>query len=80
MIQHFYANNVNSLCCKRREIASRVAALSDEDLNEIKKLPSIEKHMERLKTDENKEPLAQNNFKVVQLYGSTVNANGGGSW
>lgn len=65
MIQHFYANNVNSLCCQPHKIKNRMSSLTDEDLNEIKKLPSIEKHIQQLTKDGNKDELFENSkFKV----------------
>lgn len=65
MIQHFYANNVNSLCCQPHKIESRISSLTDEDLNEIKKLPSIEKHIQQLTKKGNKDELLENSkFKV----------------
>ncbi|KOC66063.1 Origin recognition complex subunit 3, partial [Habropoda laboriosa] len=76
MIQHFYANNVNSLCCQKKEIEDRIASLTNADLEEIKKLPSIEKYVQQLKERENEnDPLESNNFKgtlttlLVQFHG-----------
>ncbi|CAK9816427.1 Origin recognition complex subunit 3 [Anthophora plagiata] len=64
MIQHFYANNVNSLCCQLQEIEGRIASLTDADLEEIKKLPSIERYVQQLKERDSKtDPLESNNFK-----------------
>nr|XP_003701279.1 PREDICTED: origin recognition complex subunit 3 isoform X1 [Megachile rotundata] len=60
MIQHFYANNVNSLCCKPQQISSRISTLTDEDLEEIKKLPSIEKYIQQLKENERNEEVLEN--------------------
>ncbi|KAK1134513.1 hypothetical protein K0M31_007294 [Melipona bicolor] len=60
MIQHFYANNVNSLCCQPQKIKHRMSSLTDEDLTEIKKLPSIERYIEQHTSDENKDELLDN--------------------
>ncbi|XP_026298436.1 origin recognition complex subunit 3 isoform X3 [Apis mellifera] len=68
MIQHFYANNVNSLCCQPHKIENRISSLTDEDLNEIKKLPSIEKHIQQLTKKGNKDELLENSkFKEILI-------------
>ncbi|XP_060814863.1 origin recognition complex subunit 3 isoform X2 [Bombus pascuorum] len=61
MIQHFYANNINSLCCQPQKIKSRISSLTDEDWVEIKKLPSIEKYIKQLTNDKNKDELLDDN-------------------
>ncbi|XP_076237844.1 origin recognition complex subunit 3 [Calliopsis andreniformis] len=67
MIQHFYANNISSLCCQPEDIKSRIASLTDEDLEEIKKLLSIERYIKKQKEDKKDEsqcePLDNKNFK-----------------
>ncbi|CAL7940147.1 unnamed protein product [Xylocopa violacea] len=66
MIQHFYANNMNSLCCQLEEIENRIDSLTDEDLEEIKKLPSVEKYIEQLKTESKQDELLENDkFKKI---------------
>ncbi|XP_076766421.1 origin recognition complex subunit 3 isoform X2 [Xylocopa sonorina] len=66
MIQHFYANNVNSLCCQPEQIENRIGSLTDEDLEEIKKLPSVEKYMEQLKENGKQDELLENKkFKKI---------------
>ncbi|XP_003486245.1 origin recognition complex subunit 3 isoform X1 [Bombus impatiens] len=68
MIQHFYANNINSLCCQPQKIKSRISSLTDEDWEEIKKLPSIEKYIRQLTNDKNKDELLNNNrFKEMLM-------------
>lgn len=65
MIQHFYANNINSLCCSPLEINNRISALTNEDLEEIKKLPSIVTYIEQILKEYNiDEPLQNEDFKV----------------
>ncbi|XP_012283310.1 origin recognition complex subunit 3 isoform X2 [Orussus abietinus] len=49
MMQHFYDNNVNALCCKRKDMKKRIDALNKEELEEVKRLPSIEKYMKNSK-------------------------------
>ncbi|XP_015175736.1 PREDICTED: origin recognition complex subunit 3 isoform X2 [Polistes dominula] len=44
-IHHFYGNNINSLCCQRKDIKSRISALTEEDIKDLKKLPSFEKYL-----------------------------------
>ncbi|XP_071859979.1 origin recognition complex subunit 3 isoform X2 [Bombus fervidus] len=61
MIQHFYANNINSLCCQPQKIKSRISSLTDEDWVEIKKLPSIEKYIKQHTNDKNKDELPNDN-------------------
>ncbi|XP_050585772.1 origin recognition complex subunit 3 isoform X2 [Bombus affinis] len=68
MIQHFYANNINSLCCQPQKIKSRISSLTDEDWVEIKKLPSIEKYIRQLTNDKNKDELLNDNrFKETLM-------------
>ncbi|KAF3427144.1 hypothetical protein E2986_02465 [Frieseomelitta varia] len=75
MIQHFYANNVNSLCCQPQKIKHRMSCLTDEDLTEIKKLPSIERYIEQHTSDENKDELLDNDrFKLREYYTRAVYA------
>ncbi|XP_011865960.1 PREDICTED: origin recognition complex subunit 3 [Vollenhovia emeryi] len=45
MIQHFYENNVSSLCCQPEDIKDRMSKLTDENIAEIKSLPSIAKYL-----------------------------------
>ncbi|XP_076173479.1 origin recognition complex subunit 3 isoform X2 [Ptiloglossa arizonensis] len=66
MIQHFYANNINSLCCSPLEINNRISALTNEDLEEIKKLPSIVTYIEQILKEYNiDEPLQNEDFKKI---------------
>lgn len=66
MIQHFYANNINSLCCQPQEIKSRISSLTHEDIEDIKKLPSIERYIKKLQTDKSKDEAVGKNFKVLE--------------
>ncbi|XP_017761181.1 PREDICTED: origin recognition complex subunit 3 [Eufriesea mexicana] len=67
MILHFYANNISSLCCHPKKIQSRMSSLTDEDLEEIKKLPSIEKYIKESNC-ESKDKLLQNDeFKEILI-------------
>ena len=69
MIQHFYANNVNSLCCQPQEIRSRISTLTDEDFNEIRKLPSIERYINQLQKEERESgPLDNMKFEAILIY------------
>ncbi|GAB1859503.1 Origin recognition complex subunit 3 [Camponotus japonicus] len=45
MIQHFYGNNISSLCCKPKDIKERISKLADENIADIKNLPSIAKYL-----------------------------------
>ncbi|XP_015431243.1 PREDICTED: origin recognition complex subunit 3 [Dufourea novaeangliae] len=66
MIQHFYGNNINSLCCQSQEIENRISSLTVEDIDEIKKLPSIEKYLQKLQKERNKnEESVNRNFKDI---------------
>ncbi|OAD54577.1 Origin recognition complex subunit 3 [Eufriesea mexicana] len=68
MILHFYANNISSLCCHPKKIQSRMSSLTDEDLEEIKKLPSIEKYIKESNC-ESKDKLLQNDeFKLLNNF------------
>ena len=69
MIQHFYGNNVNSLCCRPQEIESRMSTLTDEDLKEIRKLPSIRSYIKYLQEEESKSgPLSNMKFEEILIY------------
>ncbi|KAK2584685.1 hypothetical protein KPH14_007025 [Odynerus spinipes] len=46
MIQHFYGNNINSLCCQREDIQERISTLTEEDIKDLKKLPSVVKYLQ----------------------------------
>lgn len=72
MIQHFYANNVSSLCCNSDKMESRLSSLTNEDLEEIKKLPSIEKYLEQSKLED--KLLDDDKFKVLFLYSAFMKA------
>ncbi|KAG7211303.1 hypothetical protein KM043_010600 [Ampulex compressa] len=54
MIQHFYGNNVSSLCCQPADIKARIGDMADDDIAEIKKLPSIKKHLQSTLKDDGK--------------------------
>ncbi|XP_012225916.1 origin recognition complex subunit 3 isoform X2 [Linepithema humile] len=45
MIQHFYDNNTTFLCCKPKNIKKRISTLTDENIADIKNLPSIAKYL-----------------------------------
>lgn len=45
MIQHFYENNVSSLCCQPEDIKERISKLTAENIADIKSLPSIVKYL-----------------------------------
>ncbi|XP_076621406.1 origin recognition complex subunit 3 [Colletes latitarsis] len=66
MIQHFYANNITSLCCHPLEIRNRMSTLIDEDFEELKKVPSIANYIEKLQKEEvNNESLDEETFKRI---------------
>ncbi|XP_076287775.1 origin recognition complex subunit 3 [Lasioglossum baleicum] len=67
MIQHFYANNVNSLCCKPNELKNRVPFLTDYYLEEIKKLPSIQEYMKRYQRERDEQEIDNNEFKEILM-------------
>lgn len=45
MIQHFYENNISSLCCQPKDIKERISELTDENIADVKSLPSIAKYL-----------------------------------
>ncbi|XP_011641355.1 origin recognition complex subunit 3 [Pogonomyrmex barbatus] len=45
MIQHFYDNNISSLCCQPKDIKKRISKLTEENIADIKNLPSIVKYL-----------------------------------
>ncbi|KAI4497623.1 hypothetical protein M0802_007163 [Mischocyttarus mexicanus] len=65
MIHHFYGNNINSLCCKRKHIKSRISALTKEDINDLKQLPSLQKYFQIYPKLNQKEELNDDKFKEL---------------
>ncbi|XP_015115141.1 origin recognition complex subunit 3 isoform X2 [Diachasma alloeum] len=64
MIQHFYGNNLTTLCCNPRDIDERLNNLNEEDISELRKLPSVVKYIEKSKRD--KQPQMQvDEFKNI---------------
>ncbi|KAG5325301.1 ORC3 protein, partial [Pseudoatta argentina] len=45
MIQHFYKNDMSSLCCQPKDIKKKIFELTAENIAEIKSLPSIAKYL-----------------------------------
>lgn len=65
MIQHFYGKNINSLCCQQKDIKTRLSLLTEEDIKDLKKLPSIAKYLQmRKESNKNEEELNDKKFKV----------------
>ncbi|XP_072764702.1 origin recognition complex subunit 3 isoform X2 [Anoplolepis gracilipes] len=62
MIQHFYDNNISSLCCKPKDIKERISNLTHENIADIKSLPSIAKY---LKTSSKETKLSDEEFKEL---------------
>lgn len=46
MMEHYYGDNMKSLCCKREEIDDTVFVLTAEDLENIRHLPSFRPFLE----------------------------------
>lgn len=67
MMQHFFENNANSLCCNRENIRSRIAALSSHDLKDIQNLGTVAKYIKELPKAE-QESLQHGEFKVRCSY------------
>ncbi|XP_074115013.1 origin recognition complex subunit 3 [Cotesia typhae] len=49
MFQHFFGNNLTSLCCTRDITDQAIGKLSTEDLDDIRSLPSVVKYVEKHK-------------------------------
>uniref|UniRef100_A0A0C9RZS3 Origin recognition complex subunit 3 n=1 Tax=Fopius arisanus TaxID=64838 RepID=A0A0C9RZS3_9HYME len=64
MIQHFYGNNLTALCCNSQDIDKRMASLNEEDIKELRKLPSIVKYIDKLKKDRNSD-MNEEEFKNI---------------
>lgn len=45
MIQHFYENDISSLCCQPKDIKERISNLNAENIVDVKSLPSIAKYL-----------------------------------
>ncbi|XP_012254111.2 origin recognition complex subunit 3 isoform X2 [Athalia rosae] len=73
MMQHFYGNNINALCCnKKDEIKSKISALTSADLKEIMKLDSIAKYIQEL-PKEKRESLRDDEFEFKELLLTLMN-------
>lgn len=69
MIQHFYGNNISSLCCKPKDIKERISELTDENIANIKNLPSIAKYLKTSsKVTNGNDKLNDKEFKVGIVY------------
>ncbi|KAL0123475.1 hypothetical protein PUN28_005767 [Cardiocondyla obscurior] len=68
MIQHFYENNTSSLCCQPKDIKERLSELTDENIADIKSLPSIAKYLKASTAvnDENKELSNEKFMKLLE--------------
>lgn len=65
MIQHFYDNNISSLCCNPKDIKERISKLTDENIANIKNLPSIAKYLKTCsKVTNGDDKLSDKEFKV----------------
>lgn len=76
MIQHFHGNNISSLCCKLEEIDERFDELTEDDIKELKKLPSIIKYMDksRKKIDDiKKSEFKKIIIELLKKFHSTMN-------
>lgn len=66
-MQHFYNNDISSLCCQPRDIKKRISELTDENIADIKKLPSIAKYLSSRLANKDDE-LDDDEFKVHITY------------
>ncbi|XP_047365603.1 origin recognition complex subunit 3 isoform X3 [Vespa velutina] len=71
MIQHFYGKNINSLCCRRKDIKSRLSSLTEEDIKDLKKLPSIVNYLQ-IQKESNKNEKELNDEKFKDLIGTLL--------
>lgn len=69
MIQHFYENNMSSLSCQPKAIKERISRLTDENIADIKSLPSITKYLKASNEVANGgEELSDKEFMVRIVY------------
>jgi len=68
MIQHFYENNVSSLCCQPKDIKERISKLTAENIADIKSLPSIAKYLKASNAVASSEELSDEEFMVCSVY------------
>jgi len=65
MIQHFYDNDVSSLCCQSSDVKKRISKLSDETIAEIRSLASIAKYLKvSSEVTHGNDKLSNEEFKV----------------
>ncbi|XP_076222484.1 origin recognition complex subunit 3 isoform X2 [Nomia melanderi] len=65
MIQHFYANDIHSLCCQPKKIKSRISSLTDDNIEDLKKVPSINWYIRKLQKETNEETIENDDFKEI---------------
>ncbi|XP_014486637.1 PREDICTED: origin recognition complex subunit 3 [Dinoponera quadriceps] len=65
MIQHFYGNNISSLCCHPRDIKKRISKLTDENIADIKSLPSIARYLKTSSKSANQDDNGDKKFKEL---------------
>lgn len=46
-MEHYYGDNLKSLCCDRDQIEEAILNLNTEDLNSIRQLPSFRPYLEK---------------------------------
>ncbi|XP_025155022.1 origin recognition complex subunit 3 [Harpegnathos saltator] len=73
MIQHFYGNNMSYLCCHPKDIKSRISKLSNEDIADIKGLPSIAKYLKTSKKSTSEDNDGRDNEKFKELLETVLN-------
>lgn len=52
MLQHFSKNETSILCCRKEEVRTRISQLSQDDLDAVKSLPSIQKIASKNRLDD----------------------------
>ncbi|XP_015606205.1 origin recognition complex subunit 3 [Cephus cinctus] len=65
MMQHFYGNNVNALCCQRENVKKVLSGLNLEDLEKIREIPSIVEYIKN--TRKHKETRRPTNRELMDV-------------
>lgn len=66
-MEHFYKKNENSLCCSPDDLETEIKILTAADIENIRKIPSFQVHVENSSKDERKLLLLDDNYTKVKL-------------
>lgn len=65
-MEHFYKKNEYSLCCNPDDVEKQIKELTAADIENIRKIPSFQVHVENSNKDERKLLLLDDNYTKVK--------------